>query len=73
MMILKTCSYGPLDFLGKPQKQSFPKWLPSVPDEHEFFICGAIFTSKRSILTNLGMGIPFLTFTVTFNILLVMN
>ena len=44
------------------KKQCFPKWPSSVPDKHEIFFCGAILTNKRSILTNLGMGIPFLTF-----------
>ena len=53
----------PSRFLGEsPEKQRFPKWPPSVPNDHECFICGAILTNKRSILTNSGMGILFLTF-----------
>ena len=53
----------PLPLFGeKSQKQRFPKWPPSIPDEHEIFFCGAILTNKRSILTISGMGIPFLTF-----------
>ena len=47
---------------GSPKKQRFSKWPTSVSKEHAFFICGAILTNKRSILTNSDMGIQFLTF-----------
>ena len=39
----------------------------------KFFICGAILTSKRSILTNSAMRISSLTFILTLNIFLSMN
>ena len=52
----------PLAILGggggsTQKKQRSQKWPPSILDEHEF-----ILTNKRSILTNSGLGIPFLTF-----------
>ena len=40
----------------------FPKWPPSVLDEHEIFFCGAILTIKRAFSTNSFMGIPFVAF-----------
>ena len=63
MVILKMSSCTPLDFWRKVQKNSvFKKWSPSVPDEHQIFFCGDMFSNKRSILTHSGIGIPFLSF-----------
>ena len=56
----------PSRFWGEsPEKQRFQKWLSPVPAEQKIFICGAILTNKRSILTNSAMEISFLTFFFT--------
>ena len=70
MVILKKSYYPPVDFGGEvKKKQRFPKWLPSVPDEHAIYLCGAILTNKRSILTNSGNTI----LTVKFKMVAVNN
>ena len=59
----------PLSMSGeKSRKTAFSKMV-----EQKFFICGAILTNKRSILTNSAMGILFLLIILTLNIFLSMN